>query len=151
MNPLAIRGLILLAGAAAAFGAGWVVNGWRLGEQIAQIERDQVAAVAAAHEAARLKERAMAKQAEEARNAATQREIALRRAADGARGALDGLLHDIADLRRAMPGMADEAIRQRADTLGELFAECTARYTGVAEKALRHANDVRMMIEAWPE
>lgn len=40
MNPLAIRGLILLAGAVAAFGAGWAVNGWRLGEQIADLKAE---------------------------------------------------------------------------------------------------------------
>jgi len=151
MNPLAIRGLLLLAGAATAFAAGWLVNGWRLGEQMAERERDQVAAVAAANEAARLKERAMTKQAEEARNAATQREIALRRAADGARGALDGLLYDIADLRRAMPSMADDALRERADTLGKLLAECSAEYRGLAERADRHVNDVRTLREAWPK
>lgn len=41
MNPLAIRALIVLAGAAIAFGSGWAANGWRLGRQIADLKTER--------------------------------------------------------------------------------------------------------------
>lgn len=39
--PLAVRALAGLAVAAACFGAGWAVNGWRLGASIAQERADE--------------------------------------------------------------------------------------------------------------
>lgn len=41
MNPLTLRIAAVLAGAALAFSAGWVVNGWRLKAEIAAIKTEQ--------------------------------------------------------------------------------------------------------------
>lgn len=147
MNPLWIRALILLV----AFGTGWTVNGWRLGEEITAMERDQAQELAAAIETARLKERAMTKQTEEARNAATKRETALRRDAAGAHQSADRLRDDLAEFRRSLPGLADDAIRQRADILAELFGACTAEYRGMAEASDRITSDRQTLMEAWPK
>ncbi len=147
MNPLLIRGLLLLV----AFGAGWAVNGWRLGEQIAEKDRDHAEAIAAATETARLKELSWNKQLEDARNAATQRETALRRDAGRSRDAADGLRGELAEFRRNLPNLANDAVRQRADTLAELFGACTAEYRGVAEAADRITSDRQTLMEAWPK
>lgn len=136
--------------AAAAFIFGWLTNGWRLNARIAEMERDQAVAAEAASEVARLKERAWSKQLEEARNAATKRETTLRADATAARGAAAGLRDDLAELRRQLPSLAAEACRQRADALADVFGQCTARYSELAEKADRHANDARGLSEAWP-
>lgn len=151
MNPLAIRALAAAICSAVAFGAGWYANGWRLGQQIAKLERDQAEAAEAASEAARLKERAWNNQLEVARNEATKRETAIRADASAARQSADGLRDDLAELRRQLPGLAADACRQRADTLAELFGACTERYSGLAEKADRHVNDAQTLTEAWPK
>jgi hypothetical protein len=126
------------------YGAQGVQADWNK-DKLAQAEAD-----AAANETYRLKERAMSKQVEEARNAATIRETALRRDADGARLAADGLRDDLADLRRQLPQLAADACRQRADTLAELFQQCEGNYRGLAEKADRHVSDVQTLRDGWP-
>jgi hypothetical protein len=134
-----------------AFLAGWSVNGWRLDEQIAQIKRDHAIASEAASETARLKERAWTIQAEGARNDAIQREAKIRRAAAGARSAADSVRNELADLRRRIPKLTEQAVRERADTLAELFGACTAEYRDMAEAADRHASDAQTLSEAWPK
>jgi len=151
MNPLAIRGMILLAGATAAFAAGWSVNGWRLGEQIAEMERRHTAATAAANDAHRIKERALSKQLEDARNEATKREAALRRDADTALRAANGMREQLADLRRRMPDLADAAVRRYADAASVVLAECTEEYRAMAEVADRLDSERQTLIEAWPK
>lgn len=144
------RLLILLVGAAIAFGAGWSAQGWRLGEQIAQTERDHIAAVAAENEAHRLKERALTKRVEDARNESVKRETALRRDAANSRSAALGLRDQLADIRRGIPGLAADAVRERADTLAELFGACAAEYRDMAETADRHASETKTLTDAWP-
>lgn len=151
MSHLTLRIAAVLAGAALAFGAGWKVNGWRMGEQIAEMQREQIAAVSSQNEVYRLKERAMNKKVEDARNEAIQREARIRSAAAGARNAADSLRDELADLRRRIPSLTGEALRERADTLAELFGACTAEYREMAEAADRHASDAKTLSDAWPE
>lgn len=151
MNPLALRVLVTAIGGVIAFCIGWSLNGWRLGQQIAKIERDQVAAAEAATEAARLKERVWNKQLEDARNEATKREAAIRADAVAARQSADGLRGDLAELRRQLPELAVDACRQRADALADVLSQCTARYSGLAETADRLASDRQTLMEAWPK
>ena len=144
---LAVGLLFMLTG----FGAGWTANGWRLGEQAAEKDREHAAAVAAAAETARLKERAMTKKVEDARNEATKRETTVRRDAATARDSADGLRNELTELRRNLSSLAAEACHQRADTLAELFDQCQSDYRGLAEKADRHVNDVQTLNQGWPE
>lgn len=148
---MSFRVLIMLAGAAIAFGGGWAVNGWRLGERIQRIHVDHARAELSAALDAGIRTAELAKQVEDARNEATKREIDNRRAADGARNANERLRDELAELRRSLPDLSTDAVRERADTLAELFAECTARYSGLAEKADRHASDVRTLSDASPK
>lgn len=151
MSPLAIRAFAGLALVGAGFAAAWTVQGWRYGQQIAQTERDQLAAIAAQSEAYRLKERVMNKQVEEARNEAIQREAKIRRAAAGASNAVDSLRGDLAAIRRRIPELTDEAVRQYATTLGDVFRECAKEYREMAEIADRHASDAKTLSDAWPK
>jgi septal ring factor EnvC (AmiA/AmiB activator) len=147
MNPLWIRAAILLA----VFGAGWAVNGWRLGEKVASMQRDQAEATAAENETYRIKERANSKRLEDSRNEAAKRETTIRRDADGARNAADSLRDELAELRRNLPSLAADACRVRADTLAQLFDQCAGNYRGLAEKADRHASDVQTLMDGWPK
>lgn len=153
LDPLGsnIRAIAIAAALALTFAGGWVANGWRLGKEIASIERDQAEAIAIANETARLKERAMSKQVEEARNAATKRETKLRNDATTARKSADGLRDELADIRRQLPDLAADAARQRADTLAQLFRACAAAFGDVAEDADRIASERQTLIEAWPK
>lgn len=145
------RILILLAGGAIAFGGGWITNGWRLGQQIERIHAERAQADLSNALAAGVQEAEWTKTVEDARNDATIREQAIRRDVVGARNAVDSLQRELADIQRSLPTLAAEACRERADTLAELFGQCTARYGEVAEKADRHASDVKTLSDAWPK
>ena len=145
------RILTLLAGASIVFGAGCLVTSEYYDGQIAKMERDHAQAELSAALDAGIRTAELTKQVEDARNEATKREQDLRRSAAGARAAADGLRDELAAIRQSLPGLADDAVRQRADTLAELFGACTARYGDVAEAAQRHANDSLMLQEAWPK
>jgi hypothetical protein len=143
-----IAAAVVLAG---AFSAGWVANGWRLGEQIAKIRREQAESVAAANEAARLKERALNKQLEEARNDAEKRETALRADADSARKSVVSLRDQLAANKRAMSDASAAAVRQYADAVANVFLDCTDKYRELAEEADRISSERQTLIDAWPK
>lgn len=144
---LALAGALL----AATFHAGWTVQGWR---KDVTLEQWLAAAAQAARDAeaqARKTEAAMAKQLEDARHAATERETTLRADAAAARGAAAGLRGDLAALRASLPEMAADACRVRADVLAELFGACAERYTAVAAEADRIGSDQQTVMDAWPK
>lgn len=160
MNPLSLIppqykllaiGIACAAALTGAFVAGCQVTAWRKDAAIANLKRDHAEAIVIANETARLKERAMSKQVEEARNAATKRETKLRNDATTARKSADGLRDELADIRRQLPDLAADAARQRADTLAQLFRACAAAFGDVAEDADRIASERQTLIEAWPK
>lgn len=115
-------------------------------EKIAQAKDFQ-----AAEAANRAKEQAQSKRLIEAKNAATKRETILRGDADRARTELDGLRNDLATVCTNLPGDPSDACAKRAAAIPELFGQCAARYSGLAAKADRHANDSLMLQQAWPK
>lgn len=145
------RILILFAGAAIAFGSGWIANGWRLGQQIERMHAEQARAELSAALDGGIRTAELTKQVEDARNDAIKREQDLRRSAAGSRAAADGLRDELAELRRSLPSLAADACRQRADTLAEILGQCTARYSELGEKADRHASDAKTLMDAWPK
>jgi hypothetical protein len=145
----------LIAAAAAALAA-WLVQDWRLGEQIAQL---QTAAAEQRAQAAEdlteqvrhvLKaERSQHARVAQAERAARAREVLLRDAAAAARAERDSVRDaSAAAVRTAQESAA--ACPERAAALGAVFDQCTARYEALAQRADRHASDVRTLIEAWP-
>lgn len=147
MNPFVIRAV----GIAMVFAAGWMVNGWRLGQQIAGMDRDQAVASEMASEMARLKERYWGKQVEEARNAAQERDTRLRADAERARTESERLRGDLAAIRKQLPSLTDAAVRRYAGVAGELLGECTEKYISLAAEADSIWSERMMLLDAWPK
>lgn len=157
MNPLAILGLRALAIAAAIAALLWAVH--RLDESRQQIGYDRRvaednAALVKAQAAARATERALNQKLENARHEAAERETITRRHADAARAADERLRIALDSIRAAqprhLPGDPAAADRELADTLAELFRECTSRYRTVAAAADQHASDAKTLNDGWP-
>ena len=134
-----------------AFTGGWKVQGWRLGEQITQIKAAQLEAVNTATREARATESRRFTNVQEAQNAATKRAQIARADADRARSELDRLRNDISATRGGVPGESPGACTVRADSAGELLAQCAGAYQGLAEVADRLNADRLMLREAWPK
>lgn len=128
----------------------WAFQANRYTAEISEIRLDQANARGDAIAAARGAETTFNRRIEEARNAATTREIALRRDAAAARAESDGLRGQLTDAARRIAQAPEPAVREYAATVSELFGECSRRYIEVADKAAGHASDVRTLIEAWP-
>ena len=131
--------------------AGWSVQGWRLGEQIAALKTAQAEAVNTATREARAQESARFKGVQDAQAAAQTRAQVARRDADRARTELDRLRDELASTRGGVPGESTAACAVRADAGADVLAQCAAAYLSMAGIADRHANDARTLIEAWPK
>ena len=141
---------IIIAAALAGW-AGWSVQGWRMGEQIAALKTAQAEAVNTATREARATESRRYQGVQDAESAAKTRAVAARRDADAARGELDRLRNDIAAARGGVPGESTAACAQRADAAADVLGQCAAAYSELAAIADRHASDARTLIEAWPK
>ncbi len=94
----------------------------------------------------------------EASNGSKKRELALRDAVGSLAAERDGLRRDFEDSRQARVGSSGneagqpscQAQSKRITALEEVFEQCVGRYSGLAEKADRHASDALMYDEAWP-
>lgn len=147
MIPIWVRVALL----AVAFVAGWGVNDWRLNGVIKQMQLEASTAALESEKKARAIESEYAKKLQEAQNAAAKRETTLRADAAGARNAVVGLRDQLAEIRRNLPEATIAACRVRADALADVFGQCAARYSGLAETTDRHVNDKQTLIEAWPK
>ena len=140
-----------LIAASLAGWAGWSVQGWRLGEQIAALKTAQAEAVNTATREARAQESKRFQGVQDAQAAAQARAQAARRDADAARTELDRLRNSVAATRGGVPGESAAACAQRADAAGDVLGQCAAAYLDLAAIADRHASDARTLIEAWPK
>jgi hypothetical protein len=141
-----------------AFGAGATVQGWRLGAKVEKAEtaladekRERAEAVGRADAASLHAYTTM----ESTKNAAIQ--SAQARAA-GLQADIVGLTTDRDGLRRTLAGVpariataSRAAVDEYAATATVVFEQCTARYSELAGKADGHANDVQLMLDAWPK
>jgi hypothetical protein len=142
---------VKLAAAIAVFIAGWMVNGWRLGNQIDAMKLAASEAKVDAQASARSKEQEFQTRLQEAQNAAKKREDAMRRDANNSRASAGRLRDDLQAIQRNLPVLAADACRRQANALTELFGSCVEQYRGVAEEADRDASDKQTLIEAWPK
>ena len=140
-----------LLGAALAGWAGWSVQGWRMGEQIATMKAAQQEALNTATREARAQESKRFQGVQDAESAAKTRAVAARRDADAARGELERLRDTIRTSTGGVPGESAGACAQRADAAGQLLGACAAEAQELARIADGHANDARTLIEAWPK
>ena len=142
------RWLIL---AALLFGAGWQINGWRMGRQIAEIERDAANAKAAAVNESRAKEQYYVSKLQEAQSALTKSQETIR-TLSAANVAISNGLRDTANsIKSRLPSLTADALRDVARTYGDIFTECQTRRGELAETAERLNAEKRALIEAWPK
>jgi hypothetical protein len=154
MNPLAILGFKALAVLAAIGALLWGVHTLDMSRQQIGYDRrvaeDNTALIKAQADALD-QERTLNRKLETARNEATKRDQAIARTAAAAGLAVVGLRDELDAYRHSLPGDPASPGNQRAATLAELFGDCADRYRGVAEKAIRHASDVKTLSEGWPK
>jgi hypothetical protein len=151
MRKILIELAVLVLALLMFFAVGWYLGGnWTQSNwdraKLAQIEVD-----AAANARYRAMESSLNQKIIEAQNAATLRNQKLQVAAASAGAVAVSLRDEIATLRRSLPGLADDAVRQRADAVAAVLADCTDSYAGMAAAADRHASDVKTLMEAWPK
>ena len=139
--------LIVVVGLAALWGYG--KHERNLGYTDAQTEYTQRALVAT-HEA-RKRELTLQNQLQEAQNESLRHQAALTAAADRARTELDGLRGELTAINDRLSRATADARLEYARTANLILAECTAKYTELAQKADRHANDALMLSRAWPK
>ena len=83
-------------------------------------------------------------------NDAIKTQATLQAAATRAGRERDSLREQLSTAQQRIATAATAAVAEYASTAGELLAQCGAEITELAAKTDGHANDVRMMQEAWP-
>lgn len=134
-----------------AFGAGWQVQAWRYGGQIADMKLEHAGAVASAAKTALKLTEHYRENADAAIKKAEARAAQNKRAADALRGELNGLRGDLATVPNQIRNATREAVDQYAATATVVFGECAARYSELAGAAAGHASDVQTLMDAWPK
>ena len=147
MIPLPYKLLAVLALMAGVFFSGWTAQGWHR-DSLEKADAEQKLVDARANAAASIRR---TDAVIEAQNAAQARDRNLRIAVSLARDERERLRVELEEAQRRLAGLPAEACIKRADTLSDVLNQCTERYTGVAEKADRHANDVKTLMDSWPK
>lgn len=104
-----------------------------------------------AEQEARKKETDLNKKVEDARNESTKREQKINDLSKSLNAATDSLRDTINTLRNGVPEDSLEASRNKSNSALSLLGECQEEYGKLAEEADRHASDVKLLEEAWPE
>ena len=145
MIPDQLRLIALAIVAALLIYSGWCAQGWRMGEQIAQMETDQALALATAQQQARAKERQWQDSLEETRNDAKQSiEVATADAA-AATATADSLQQQVDRLaRRPARCPAVTGGSEAADPAGLLLADLLERINSRARELAAYADRARI-------
>ena len=97
------------------------------------------------------KERTWNKRLQEVQNAAIENEKKLQADNDSTLSKLVGLRNTNAALRSQLSRSTDNACAETASTILKLFGQCSEEYRELGKIAQGHANDVRALIDAWPD
>lgn len=130
---------------------GATVQGWRMGEDIAELKAQY------AYEAQEATQRALRQtsiykeQSDAALRKAEARSDQNKRDADSLRDQLDGLRGDLATVPDRIRNATREAVDQYATTASVVFDQCSRRYSEMAGAAQGHASDVQTLMDAWPQ
>lgn len=150
MMALYTHAAAALVAGALAFGAGWQVQAWRYGEQIATIKQQHTdAALSSARNALKLTEH-YRENADAAIKKAEARAAQNKRDADRLRDELAGLRGDLAEVPDRIRSASREAVDQYAAAATVVFDHCARRYSDMAQAAAGHASDVQTLMDAWP-
>ena len=133
-----------------AFAAGWLVNGWRADAAMSLLKQEHSEQVTRNSAASLLTYSRMEKIKDEAIKSAQVRAVTLQADAGRATAAADGLRKQLATANVRIATASRAAVDEYAATAGELLNSCTAEYRAVAAAADGHANDARLISEAWP-
>lgn len=152
-----IRAIMMLVPALVAGLLVWFFQESRLGAQLAEVRLESsqyraevLAEKAAASERVRKVEGDFNAKYQAAINAARDRESGLRADLVAVRDAASGLRTQAAEAARRLAQAPAPAVLDYANTLGDVFAECSARYGEVAQAADGHRGDAQTLIDAWP-
>ncbi|WP_287918817.1 hypothetical protein [Comamonas sp.] len=145
------KALILLALVALFFSAGWAANGWRLGQDIAQIQLTHTQELAARDAGTFAVAQAIDTNYQGALNASIQEQARLAGAAAVATRNAGRLREQLSEAdKRIATASAAAAVREYAATANQLLGQCSQLYTELAAKADGHALDARVCRAAWP-
>ena len=133
-----------------AFAAGWLVNSWRGDAAMSLLKKEHSEQVARNSVASLLTYSRMEKTKDDAIKSAQARAATLQADAGRATAAADGLRKQLATANLRIATATRTAVDEYAATAGELLNSCTAEYRAVAAAADGHANDARLISEAWP-
>ena len=138
------------AAAVTAALATWFFQANHYEAKLLELRLEHANAVIKATSTLRAEQHAVTTKYQEAINAATTREVVLRRNADLARTESDSLRAQLSDAARRIAAAPPAAVAEYAITVGELLAVCSRERTYFAAKADGHASDVLTHREAWP-
>ena len=133
-----------------AFAAGWWVNAQRAEASISLLKKEHAEQKMRAGASALASYSRMEKTKDDAIKSAQARAERLQADAGAAAAAADGLRKQLAGVPARIATASRAAVDEYAATAGELLNSCTAEYRAVAAAADGHANDARLMLEAWP-
>lgn len=136
---------------ALAFVVGWQVQGMRYGKQIADMQTQQAQQLANARRQALDDFTRMQGAKDAAIEAAEKRAQTNAARAAAARADADSLRAQLAGVPARIATATDAAVREYATTASAVLGECIGEYQTLAGKADQHANDAKLMREAWPK
>lgn len=140
-----------IAGAVLAGVFAWQVQAWRFEVRISDIKTQHATAFAEAKQKALDDTLKMQRTKDAAIEQAELRAKQNAAAAATSRRDADSLRAQLASVQGRIASATDTAVREYANAASVVFAECVRSYQGVAEAADGHANDARLMREAWPK
>ena len=141
---------LMAAVALTIFGAGWLANGWRLGQDIAQIKLAHSKELAARDLGTFAVAQAITTNYQGALNEAIQEQTRLAGAAAVATRNAGRLREQLSEADKRIATASAAAVRDYAATANKLLRQCSDRYTELAARADGHALDARTCRAAWP-
>ncbi|MBL5978353.1 hypothetical protein JAO85_13770 [Comamonas sp. NyZ500] len=144
------KALVLAVLMTMSFAAGWWVNAQRADARISLLKKEHAEQTMRAGASALASYSRMEKTKDDAIKSAQARAERLQADAGAAAAAADGLRKQLAGVPARIAAASRAAVDEYAATAGELLSACTAEYQWMARQADGHANDARLMLEAWP-
>ncbi|QOQ83709.1 hypothetical protein INP81_07500 [Comamonas thiooxydans] len=144
------KDLVLVVLLVLAFAAGWWVNAQRAEARISLLKKEHAEQTMRAGASALASYSRMEKTKDDAIKSAQERAGRLQADAGAAAAVADGLRKQLAGVPARIAAASRAAVDEYAATAGELLSACTAEYQWMARQADGHANDARLMPEAWP-
>lgn len=144
------KDLVLVVLLVLAFAAGWWVNAQRAEARISLLGKEHAEQTMRAGASALASYSRMEKTKDDAIKSAQERAGRLQADAGAAAAVADGLRKQLAGVPARIAAASRAAVDEYAATAGELLSACTAEYQWMARQADGHANDARLMLDAWP-